>query len=398
MVLRYGIAVLFIWCLTGTALAEESSGDAPGTTASTEADSPGQEADATAPDTTATEPDTPTTEPDTPTTEQSSNTTDPEAADAAPESYDAAAVRCPPGCVPAASVPDASSAPDIRNCPGGCVAVEAVKWQRDMRRGTAGGVEKKSPELPPIGAQPNLPRVEEVVTEAVRVSVHDASNRRIVFGPTAMVGIDGQLSVDVHELQVLELQYSLNRNLQLGAILTMPVLGLGGFGSLRYNFAASDNIFLGVGAFGGGVTSVGSMMTNHPMYFAGAHAGVSFSTSGGTVFNMGAILSAVVMEQFNQDDLKVGFLPVPYIGMSIAISSKWSFVGEFFLPLTSVIDPDDPDSFDVGNPFLLFYGARFSTKRIYGNMGFFIPLNSYLIKFLMYCPPGFPYLSFGIRI
>ena len=324
--------------------------------------------------------------------------------------------ECPSGCVPEASVAQfipALPADVIHACPWGCVPVRMVKKYKvpppclsaskkdDNAAEETKPDSKLFPALPP-GAQPLLPNPDDIPVDSP-VSVNDASRHSIIFGPTAFEGIAGQMSVEAHEFQIVDFRYNPTRNLQLGAVMTLPVIGLGGFGAIKYNIAVADQMAVGFGAFGGAISSVGSFATESLWWFAGGHFSMSYSTKGGSVFNIGSILTAAgrtitMYDSFKQDDGFTGFVPVPYIGISTVISPSWAFTAEIALPVTEFIHEDNPDSFDIGNPFLLYYGFRFSKKRIYGDLGFFIPLTSLLIRFLMYCPPGLPYLSFGVRM
>ena len=328
--------------------------------------------------------------------------------------------QCPSGCVPEASVAQfipALSSDVIRACPGGCVPVETVKTYKMpppclTASAAAGGDAPVTTEAPgadaavPPGDRP-LPPDAGTLQEDAEVSLHDASRASAWLGPAVQEKIPGQLSVVVHELQILELQYNLNQYVQLGAVVTLPVIGLGGIGTLRLSRDASEHVALGFGVFGGGLSAVGSMTTDNPWWFAGAHAGISFFSKEGTILNIGVIASAV--EQMNTYK-GTAIVPVPYLGLIAPVSTHWAFVGELIFPVTEFGGSDsggtsgDDGGFsididlDYENPFMFYYGFRFTRRRIYGDLGFIIPMQSKLIGLLIYCPPGFPYISFGVRI
>jgi len=331
---------------------------------------------------------------------------------------------CPDGCVPTESVAQFIPAPSpekMRACPAGCVAVETVmKLKEKPREISQKRQSNKPPVLTPAGAAPAVPDPKNITVEAAP-DLGDITRGRMLLGPTVQEKIPGQLSLAIHDLQILELQYSPTEYLQLGAIMILPVLGLGGMGTVRLNINASKHIAFGLGGFGGGLSTVGALINDTNRWFAGGHGGVTMMSDGGTMVNIGAIAAVV-----GQHDALGGYtvVPVPYLGISTPISARWTFVAEFIFPVTdfggggdSSNDNDDSDDYDnaetgnwgfnidldldgldFGNPFMFYYGFRFSKNRVYGDLGFFIPMHRNLIRYLMYCPPGFPYLSFGIRM
>ena len=284
-------------------------------------------------------------------------------------------------------------------CPGGCV---------------------------PPGAQPMPPEPDDIVpSENLPVSEHDISRGQILLGPVVFEKVPGQVSLITHNFQILEVQYSPVRYIQMGAAMIMPPLGMGGVGTLRFNWNIGKSFGIGFGCFGGGMSSEASLVTDSNWGFAGLHAGVSIIPAKKIILNIG-IFVAYVSENWPDDgsgesSSNVGIIPIPHIGILVPFSPRWSFVGEMFFPVTQVgrkeeEPPDDEwydgdgwlhssDVLDLNfnldleheNPFMLYYGFRFTEDRLFGDMGFFFPMQPELIKMLMYCPPGLPYVSFGVR-
>ena len=345
--------------------------------------------------------------------------------------------QCPSGCVPEISViqqiPSLSS-DIIRICPEGCVPVETVKTYK-MPPPCLTVADKTAEEPPkpvfrrrpsaalllPPGNQPLPPDPKDSGPPQITpVSVHDISRGQILLGPVVMEKVPRQLSLAAHGLQVVEMQYSPNRYFQMGLAMMLPILGVGGMATLRLNRNLSEHDGIGIGIFGGGLQPVGSLVTKCGWWFAGLHTGVSFATSDGLILNIGLIVAMVGRDGdedgFRYDRPDAGIVPVPYLGLLVPVTSRWSFVGELFFPVTDLGDGDDSNyhessgegfsfdfhiNFDLDleyeNPFMLYYGFRFSEKRVFGDLGFFIPMQPELIKMLMYCPPGLPYISVGFR-
>ena len=291
--------------------------------------------------------------------------------------------------------------------------------------GTTARAEAPQAQPIPYGAQPLVLQPEDV-PDSGQVSVHDISRGSILLGPVVLDKVPGQLSLSFHGFQVLELQYSPTEYFQLGAAAILPVLGLGGVGTFRFNWNINDYCGFGIGGFGGGFAPLGSLVTDGLWWLAGLHTGVSFIAPHDIVINVGLIITTVGwfrMRGFDDEKMQriadIGIVPLPHMGVIVPISSRWAFVGELFFPITEVSgrcdeyydEQDDSDidencsggyldldlDLEYENPFMLYYGFRYSKDWLFADMGFFIPMQPELIKWLMYCPPGLPYASLGVR-
>ncbi|MCA9670992.1 MAG: hypothetical protein KC503_35590 [Myxococcales bacterium] len=215
---------------------------------------------------------------------------------------------------------------------------------------------------------------------------------RLGFGATARGRRKGEWGYTIIDLAYHEAEYGVTDWLEAGLATAVPVGFISFIAHVKISKALSDNVHLALDVRGG---FWAPYVGDSDKFRLGAYGGgpILTATAGRLTVNAAVPVYGVTMsrERFDGREYFNTLLVAPNIGLSLRLTQSGSV--SLFAEYHMLLSPSFGDL--NGRLGAALYGVRLKGKKMYGDLGFFMPVfpdTDELVKFL---PVGIPLLSMG---
>ena len=246
-------------------------------------------------------------------------------------------------------------------------------------------------------AEPALDTELVELKAAKQRALGDPDTTRVVYGPTAFGRPKGVWNWTIYNIGYWSFDYGVTDHLEIG-MQTVPPIGIVAFmPNAKLSFSLGEKVALGLRAFGGVLYPY---IGNDTAFRIGIYGGGPILSIGSPdlLLNLSVNVTGITVanrEEYGaQQDETVHntvWAVTPNLGFGWRLSRRVKLNAELFLPLTE----NNPVS--NGKLWVLLYGIRIFSRRIYGDVSFVIPFWPDMGEVMKYLPIGFPLLSFGFQ-
>ena len=222
---------------------------------------------------------------------------------------------------------------------------------------------------------------------------------RIIFSRTAIGNKPKTINMTGYAAGVWDIDYSINRNVTIGAAVLLPVLSTAVIPHISANVFLSKHFAIGAGVFAGIWTYYVKNTDGYFLLFGGGHVAATY-VNGPHMLNLSA-LCAGYGDYNKQRNFIFGHElgVVASLGYRYSINKNWALLLEVHTPFGIDVNASPSKNCSnnsYGEVWAVMYGFRGHGGQVFGDFGFVLPLYAEYIKTTwQYLPLGIPYFAVG---